>query len=75
MVLSFPSKGNLAWVWTLAYFFSELYIANIRALSNERESDDLPRALRTPVRRHRDGHRAGRRARRLRTTEVANMAF
>ena len=32
MVLSFPSKGNLAWVWTLAYFFGELYIANIRTL-------------------------------------------
>ena len=45
------------------------------AVSNEREPDELPRALGAAVRRHRDGHRIGRRAGRLRATEVANRRF
>ena len=50
-------------------------LARRDAVSNEREPDDLPRAIGAAVRRHRDRHRIGRRARRLRATEVANRRF
>ena len=48
-------------------------LARRDAVCDEREPDDLPRALGPAVRRHRDGRRSGCRARRLRATGVARQ--